>query len=152
MKRLPVLGLSLFAAAVPLFSDMPPLIDRELFFGDPEISGAQISPDGKYIAFLKPLNKTRNIWVKRTSEDFAAAKPITADTMRPIQIFFWSRDGKYVLYAQDKLGDENFQAYAVNPADPPAAGNPAGKGRTGVGRPRGGATSEPGTGQPSCAW
>jgi hypothetical protein len=35
---------------------LPPLIDRELFFGDPEISGAQISPDGKYISFVKPFN------------------------------------------------------------------------------------------------
>jgi len=122
MKRLILLA-SFFLTALSVFADMPPLIDRELFFGDPEISGAQISPDGKFIAFLKPLNKTRNIWVKRTTEDFSAAKPITADTKRPIQIFFWSRDGKYVLYAQDKAGDENFQAYAVNPADPPAAGS-----------------------------
>ncbi len=122
MKRLVVLA-SFFLTALSLFANMPPLIDRQLFFGDPEISGAQISPDGKFIAFLKPLNKTRNIWVKRTTEDFSAAKPITADTKRPIQIFFWSRDGKYVLYAQDKAGDENFQAYAVNPADPPAAGS-----------------------------
>src|SRR5260370_4273891 len=30
-------------------SGQPPLIDRELFFGDPEIAGAQISPDGKFI-------------------------------------------------------------------------------------------------------
>ena len=35
-------------------TDLPPLIDRELFFGNPEIAGAAISPDGKYIAFLKP--------------------------------------------------------------------------------------------------
>jgi hypothetical protein len=26
---------------------LPPLLDRELFFGNPEISGAQISPDGR---------------------------------------------------------------------------------------------------------
>ena len=25
---------------------LPPLIDRESFFGDPEIAGAQLSPDG----------------------------------------------------------------------------------------------------------
>src|SRR5262245_49388212 len=36
----------------------PPLIDRELFFGNPEIAGAQISPDGKFIAFLKPYKDT----------------------------------------------------------------------------------------------
>ena len=27
-----------------------PLLDRELFFGDPEISGPQLSPDGRWIA------------------------------------------------------------------------------------------------------
>ena len=122
MKCLGLLA-SVLLTAPFLFADMPPLIDRELFFGDPEISGARISPDGLYIAFLKPLNKTRNVWVKRTNEDFSKARPITADTTRPIQVFFWSRDGKYILYAQDKAGDENFQAYAVNPADPPAAGS-----------------------------
>jgi len=122
MKRLGLLA-TLLLPALSLFADMPPLIDRELFFGDPEISGARISPDGTYIAFLKPLNKTRNIWVKRTNEDFSKARPITADTARPIPIFFWSRDGKYVLYVQDKAGDENYQAYAVNPADPPAEGS-----------------------------
>ena len=96
---------------------LPPLIDRELFFGDPEISGAQISPDGKFIAFIKPFKGTRNIWVKQTAEPFDAAKPITADTKRPITEYFWSRDGKYILFVQDKAGDENYNVYAVNPAD-----------------------------------
>ena len=39
----------------------PPLLDRELFFGNPEIAGAQLSPDGQYVAFLKPWKDTRNI-------------------------------------------------------------------------------------------
>ena len=102
--------------------DLPPIIDRELFFGDPEISGAQISPDGKFIAFVKPFKGTRNIWVKRTADAFDTAKPITADTTRPIPAYFWSRDGKYILFVQDKAGDENYLVYAVNPADAPAAG------------------------------
>lgn len=101
---------------------LPPLIDRELFFGDPEISGAQISPDGKFVAFVKPFKGTRNIWVKRTDAPFDSAKPITADTTRPIPSYFWSRDGKYVLFVQDKAGDENYLVYAVNPNDAPAAG------------------------------
>jgi dipeptidyl aminopeptidase/acylaminoacyl peptidase len=103
-------------------SGLPPIIDRELFFGDPEISGAQISPDGKFIAFMKPFKGTRNIWVKRTEEPFDKAKPITADTARPIPAYFWSRDGKYILFVQDKAGDENYLVYAVNPADAPASG------------------------------
>jgi dipeptidyl aminopeptidase/acylaminoacyl peptidase len=112
----------LITLAVPVWAQSPPLIDRELFFGDPEIAGAQISPDGAFIAFIKPYKGMRNIWVKKTSEPFANAKPVTADTKRPIPGYFWSRDGKYILFVQDKAGDENYNVYAVNPADAPASG------------------------------
>jgi dipeptidyl aminopeptidase/acylaminoacyl peptidase len=114
--------LMILALAAPVWAQSPPLIDRELFFGDPEIAGAQISPDGAFIAFIKPFKGTRNIWVKKTSEPFTNAKPITADTKRPIPAYFWSRDGKYILFVQDKAGDENYNVYAVNPADTPASG------------------------------
>ena len=100
---------------------LPPIIDRELFFGNPEISGAQISPDGRYISFLKPYKDTRNIWVKRTSDPYSAAKLITNDTKRPVTQYFWSRDGKYILFVQDQGGDENFNVYAVDPASSPTA-------------------------------
>src|SRR3954466_486146 len=101
---------------------VPALLDRELFFGNPEISGAQISPDGRYISFLKPYKDTRNVWVKRVSDPYTAAKLITNDANRPVTQYFWSRDGKYVLYVQDQGGDENFNVYAVDPAAAPAAG------------------------------
>ncbi|HEX7175755.1 MAG TPA: hypothetical protein VF240_10890, partial [Pyrinomonadaceae bacterium] len=102
-----------------------PIIDREHFFGDPEIAGAQISPDGQFIAFIKPYKGTRNVWVKRTDEPFSAARPVTADTARPIPGYFWTHDGKFILFVQDKAGDENYNVYAVNPADKPAAGQDA---------------------------
>ena len=101
---------------------LPPLIDRELLFGNPEIAGAQISPDGKFIAFIKPYKDTRNIWVKRVDEPFEKAKLITNRTDRPIPNYFWSYDGKYILFTQDKGGDENYNVYAVNPNDAPKAG------------------------------
>ena len=119
---LTIATLALLTLAPLVRAQAPPLIDRELFFGDPEISGAQISPDGAYIAFIKPFKGTRNVWVKRTADPFTSAKPITADTARPIPAYFWSRDGKYILYVQDKAGDENYNVYSVNPADNPAAG------------------------------
>jgi dipeptidyl aminopeptidase/acylaminoacyl peptidase len=115
-------ALLLVAVAAPVWAQSPPLIDRELLFGDPEIAGAQISPDGAYIAFIKPFKGTRNIWVKKTAESFDKAKPITADTKRPIPTYFWSRDGKFILFVQDKAGDENYNVYAVNPSEAPAAG------------------------------
>ena len=124
MKILVRLLLAACSLSPLAFAAEPPILDRELFFGDPEIAGAQISPDGKYISFLKPYNGTRNIWVKKTDEPFASAKVITNDTKRPIPGYFWSRDSRFVLYVQDKLGDENYQVYAVDPSAAPAAGSP----------------------------
>ncbi len=102
-----------------LMAQLPPLIDREIFFGDPEITGAQLSPDGRYMSFLKPYKGTRNIWVKKVDQDFEEASPVTADTTRPISGYFWSRDGEYLLYVQDKGGNENYHIYAVDPQGEP---------------------------------
>src|SRR5512137_631677 len=99
MKTFLMLSITL-ALALPVLAQQAPLIDRELFFGDPEIVGARISPDGKYIAFIKPWNKTRNIWVKKADEPFDKAKLVTADTKRPIPGYFWSRDSKYIMFVQ----------------------------------------------------
>jgi len=108
-------------AAVP--APLPPLIDRELIFGDPEISAAQLSPDGTFVAFLRPLDGTRNLWVKRVDEPSEKARPITADTKRPIPPFFrWTWDSRYVLFIQDQGGDENYNVYAVEPRAAPAPG------------------------------
>ncbi len=100
---------------------LPPLIDRELFFGDPEIASAQISPDGRFITFRKPYKDVMNIWVKGVDEPFDAARPLTADTERPVRGYFWSQDSRVVLYVQDKGGNENYHVYAV---DPTAAAEP----------------------------
>jgi hypothetical protein len=87
---------------------LPPLIDREILSGNPEIARAQISPDGKFIAFLKPHQDTLNMWVKRADAPFANARLLTNEAKRPIRNFFWSRDGKFILFVNDKGGDENF--------------------------------------------
>ncbi|MGD1950112.1 MAG: alpha/beta fold hydrolase [Leptolyngbyaceae cyanobacterium] len=101
--------------AVDHQTGLPPLIERELFFANPEITGAQLSPDGQFIAFQKPLNGVINVWVKGIDEPMEAAQPVTADTESPVIIYFWSADGRYILYAQDKDGNENFHIYATDP-------------------------------------
>src|SRR6476619_2999712 len=98
-----VISLTAPIAAPAQSGKLPPLIDRELFFGNPEISGAQISPDGRFVSFLKPYKDARNVWVKRAADPYTAAKLITNDTKRPVTNYFWSRDGKYILFVQDQL-------------------------------------------------
>ena len=117
-----ILTIAFCLFSMPTFAQLPALIDRELFFGNPEIAGAQLSPDGKWMMFRKPYKDTLNVWVKGVSEPFATAKLITNETKRPIAGAFWSRDSKFILFVKDNGGDENFNVYAVNPAEKTAAG------------------------------
>ena len=117
-----LVAVSLSAADLSYLNDLPPIIERDVLFGDPEIAGAQISSDGKYISFLKPYKDILNIWVKEFHQPFEDAIPVTADTTRPVRGYFWTTDSKYILYIQDKGGNENFHIYAVDPAEQLAAG------------------------------
>ena len=125
---------SINADKKPSSAGLPPLIDRELIFGNPEISGAQLSPDGKYLAFQKPWKDTRNIYVKGVDEPFSAARLLTAELKRPIPGYLWSRDSKLILYVKDNDGDENYNVYAVDPSAKPATGAdaPASRDLTGL--------------------
>ena len=71
---------------------------------------------------MKPYKDTLNIWVKKTDESFDKAILLTDRTDRPVTSYFWSRDGKYILFVQDKAGDENFNVYAIDPSEKPAEG------------------------------
>ena len=42
--------------------------------------------------------------------------------------YFWSEDSRYILYSQDKGGNENYHVYAVDPeAEPGDNGVPPGR-------------------------
>lgn len=90
-----------------------PVIDRSVFFGNPEVSGGQLSPNGKYISFLKEHNGIMNIWMKKFDEPFANAKRMT-NLKRSAAGYFRTNDGKYILYAKDNGGNENFNIFAVD--------------------------------------
>ena len=47
----PVNALGESGKKLDYLEDLPPLLDRELFFDDPEMDSATISPDGEKIAF-----------------------------------------------------------------------------------------------------
>ncbi|MDG2381430.1 MAG: S9 family peptidase [Pirellulaceae bacterium] len=98
-----------------------PLLDRDLFFGNPQISGGQLSPDGRFISFMKPYQGIMNVWVKEFAEPFDKARPLT-DSKRPLYGYTWTEDGKYILYVKDSDGDENINLFAVDPSAKPAAG------------------------------
>ena len=91
------------------------LIPRSAIFGNPTRSQGRISPDGRYVSWLAPVEGVMNVWVAPAS-DPGAAKPVTAERVRGIQAHYWSPDGTHVLYPQDAGGNENYHVHAVEVA------------------------------------
>src|SRR5262245_12472015 len=94
-------------------ADEPPLIPRQILFGNPAKTAPQISPDGTRLAYLAPDDKNvLQVWVQTTGKD--DAKPYTAAPKRGVRVFLWTSATYTFIYLQDKDGDENFHVYSVN--------------------------------------
>src|SRR5262245_44697912 len=50
------------------------LIPRKVLFGNPDKASTRISPDGKHLSFLAPVDGVLNVWVGPVDNP-AAAKP-----------------------------------------------------------------------------
>ncbi len=90
------------------------LIDRAELFGNPVASQGRISPDGKWVSWIAPDDGVMNVWVAPAANP-DDGKVITDDRHRGISNHFWSTDSKYVMFAKDNDGDENFHVYASDP-------------------------------------
>ncbi len=106
-------------AATTMDTPLAPILPRAVLFGNPDKASAQLSPDGKHIAYLAPVNGVLNVFVgpvggTDVSNDIANAKPVTQDTKRGIRNYFWAYDNTHILYTQDQGGDENWKVYATN--------------------------------------
>ena len=64
--------------------EQPPLISRELLFGNPTRFRGRVSPSGELVSYLAPVNGVMNIWVGPAG-DLDAARPIANDTSRGIR-------------------------------------------------------------------
>src|SRR3984957_3078720 len=98
---------------------MVDLIPRSVLFGNPERTAPRISPDGRLLAWIAPLDGVLNVWVAPIGDsaagvDWAAARGVTADTDRGVRVFAWAHDGRHLLYLQDAGGDENWRLYDVD--------------------------------------
>lgn len=96
-----------------------PLIPREVLFGNPEYAAPNLSPDGKFVAYLRPENGILNVWCRTLGGN--DDRVVTADKYRGIRQFFWAEDSETLLYLQDNGGDENFHLWAIDAKNPLAA-------------------------------
>lgn len=91
----------------------PPLISRDVLFGNPRRFQGRLSPDASKMSFRAPVDGVMNLWVGERG-NFNSAQPITSDTGRGIPSHFWALDSKHVMYIQDQDGDENWHLYSIN--------------------------------------
>ncbi len=70
-------------------TDSKSLIPRKALFGNPDRVSPQLSPDGKKLSFLAPVNGVLNVWVG-PPENPDLAEPVTQDTGRGIRSHSWS--------------------------------------------------------------
>lgn len=89
-----------------------PLIPREVLFGNPDKTLVRLSPDGRRLAYLAPVDGVLNVWVAPV-EALEMARPVTQDTGRGIRFYCWAYTNTHILYIQDKGGDENWRVYSV---------------------------------------
>ena len=117
-KSIRIFILFIFCSATLLFVSScscadSKLIPREVLFGNPVKTSPKISPDGRRMAYLAPVNNVLNVWVKTIGK--ADDRVVTKDDNRGIRRYFWAEDNKHIMYLQDIGGNENWRLYGVNP-------------------------------------
>ncbi len=96
-------------------SKEPALIPRSVLFGNPQRAGGRISPDGKWLSYLAPVDGILNVFVAPV-DDFQHAEQVTHDKTRDIRSYNWAENSAYILYTQDTGGDEDWHVYATEVA------------------------------------
>ena len=115
MKKFsPILILSgLFCSGCAQFAGPPPLIPREILFGNPAKKDPQISPNGKHLSYLAPdKNNVLQIWLR--SLNGSDDRQLTSEEKRGIQHYTWAYDGQHLIFARETNGDEDWQIITVD--------------------------------------
>lgn len=89
-----------------------PLIARQSLFGNPDRAYALISPDGRRLASLAPVDGVMNIIVTPLDRP-AEAVPVTRESGRGIGHCAWAYDGRSLVYLSDRDGNEQWHLYRV---------------------------------------
>jgi dipeptidyl aminopeptidase/acylaminoacyl peptidase len=93
--------------------DAVPLIPRDVLFGNPERVSPALSPDGRRLGFIAPVDGVLNVWVGPADAP-GEARPVTDDRGRGIRLFAFCHDDRTLLYLQDTDGDEDWRLYALD--------------------------------------
>lgn len=83
----------------------PNLIKRTDFFNAETYSNVQISPDGKFISYIKNLRGAGNIYVKSISNQ-SNEFTVTNQNTNTVSDYKWSANSQFIIFFTDNNGDE----------------------------------------------
>jgi dipeptidyl aminopeptidase/acylaminoacyl peptidase len=97
------------------------LLSLDRLTGPARYSVPELSPDGRYLSFMAPVDGALNLWVG-PADSPAAARPVTHVTGRGLQpwdvsgnvLYHWNGSSTRIIYPRDNNGDENWQLYSVD--------------------------------------
>ncbi|MDX1460644.1 MAG: S9 family peptidase [Xanthomonadales bacterium] len=83
----------------------------EHYFKKPQYAGFQISPNGKELAGLVPIDGRMNIVI--IDMETKEGRVVTGETKQDVNGFMWATNER-LLYFMDKDGSESFGIFAIN--------------------------------------
>jgi dipeptidyl aminopeptidase/acylaminoacyl peptidase len=90
------------------------VIARKVFFDNADCYNVRVSPDGRNLAWVAPIDRVNNLFVARV-DDPGAARPVTHVTRRSIDTYFrWAHTNRHLVFFRDRDGDENYRAFSVD--------------------------------------
>jgi len=93
--------------------EFPDLIPREILVGNPAVSMVRVSPTGKYVSWLAPVDTIMNIHIAPV-DDLLSSRVITTSTVRDITSYFWAPNERDIYFFSDENGNEAFSPYAAS--------------------------------------
>lgn len=96
----------------PVTAGEPELIPLHFFFGGGVQGNFKISPDGKFLSYMKKTPDGTQIRLKTIGNK--DDRVIKTDKSGGIGDYHWAYDNTHLIYLKDSDGDENFHVYALN--------------------------------------
>jgi len=120
------LALAAPAASAPVARSIPQpdsLLPLAVLLAPPTNQAPELSPDGRWVSFLRPVDGALNLFVA-PAESAGAARPITHLAGRGLQAYdvsgvplaHWTPDSRRILFPVDHDGDEKWNLHVVDVA------------------------------------
>jgi len=98
-----------------------PMLPLQRLMAPASFTVPQISPDGRLVSWIAPLDGTPNLYVAEVG-DLESARPVTHFTDSGVRatdvsgqvMYRWHYDSKHIIYPKDYGGDENWDIHVVD--------------------------------------